>query len=85
MDTPTHLLSLLDIRDELRRDVCQLTFLDEAICALISDDIEREIIEGISYSMHHVLSSLNQIDDRLERINRTLSGRCKVLINREKA
>lgn len=71
MDTSTRLSSVLDIRDELRRDVCQLSFLEEAIRSLIGEDVDQEIVDGMSYSVHHILASLKQIDTRLEQMNIT--------------
>lgn len=59
MDTSTQLSGLLDIRDELRRDVCQLSFLEEAICSLIGEDFDQEIVDGMSYFVHHILAFLN--------------------------
>jgi hypothetical protein len=70
MFQPAKLSSLLDISDELRRDVCQLMFLHETIPLLFMQEVDQEVIDGMSSCIFHVLGSLNTIEDRLKQINR---------------
>lgn len=79
---PAKLSSLLDISDELRRDVCQLMFLSETIPFLFTQEVDQDIIEGMSSIIYHILGSLNNIEDRLKQIN-TVSSQ-EQTIKREK-
>lgn len=69
MFQPAKLSSILDIRDELRRDVCQLMFVNEAMMSLFNQDVDQEVMDGVSYTISHVLASLNHIDVRLQQMN----------------
>jgi hypothetical protein len=78
---PAKLSSLLDISDELRRDVCQLMFLSETIPFLFTQEVDQDIIDGMSSFIYHVLGSLNTIEDRLKQINEVFSQ--EQMINRK--
>jgi hypothetical protein len=56
--------------DELRRDLCQLMFLHETIPFLFTQDVDQEIIDGISYTFSDVLDSLTTLEENLKQFIR---------------